>query len=79
MRPKIRDVVAEAFKERPYLVFVLEPGVVRTNGDFHVMHFPDVSLPRRIGLRQSPIAPTQGRGVFNLRFAICHIQSSITA
>src|ERR1035437_1260741 len=39
MRPKIRDVVAEAFKELPYLVFVLEPGVVRTNGDFHVMDF----------------------------------------
>jgi hypothetical protein len=60
MRPKIRDVVAEAFKERPYLVFVLEPGVVRTNGDFHAMHFPDLSLPCWTGFSQLPFGSICG-------------------
>jgi hypothetical protein len=78
MRPKIRDVVAEAFKERPYLVFVLEPGVVRTNGDFHVIHFPALSLPHRTGLRQPPLTPVECQCVLNLPFAFFNNPFSIT-
>src|ERR1035437_5111408 len=60
MRPKIRDVVAETLKEIPDLVFVLEAGVVRTNGNSHLMHFPELSLPRRTELRQPSVAPVAG-------------------
>jgi hypothetical protein len=61
MRAEVRDIVAQNFQGNPDLVFVLKPSVVRADGDFHVMYFAGLSLPRRIELRQSPAHDRAGR------------------